>query len=208
MQHYDLNMLSSGSLHLCPSVSLSLCALWPQKPNYRRVLTFQETIISHTAKIIWSPQLFKQYKREGKRKQVSKQPYNRDCCTVDWVSSVNHKCRASETRSTKRDMTSNAIHSWRSRVFSQQTCSAAGSEGKAPELLGDQIPHNGSGNTLLPPCGYGQMTLEIMSMHVTSGIYIIKQILIKKKGLFEWVMWMLRNLRCSNSWFELRLQGS
>lgn len=69
-------------------------------------------------------------------KWALKQPY---CCIADWVSSVNHKCRALETRSANRDVTLNAIHSQSSQAFSQQTWSTAGSEGKAPELLGDQM---------------------------------------------------------------------
>lgn len=153
-------MLSSGSPNLCISLSLSPCAPWPQKPNYRRALTFQET----SPKSFDHLSFLNSLREEKKKTKISKQPYDTYCCTVDWVASANHKRRATETRSAKRDMTSNAIHSWRSRAFSQQTCSAAGSEGKAPEWLGDQIPHHGSGNTLPPPCGHGQMTLEIMDI--------------------------------------------
>lgn len=51
-------MLSSASLNLCISFSLSPFALWPQRPNYRRVLTFQEArrqnhLITSAFQTVW-----------------------------------------------------------------------------------------------------------------------------------------------------------
>lgn len=84
------------------------------------------------------PQLLLQRGRGRRKTERSKK--QRYCCVVDWVSSVNHECSALATRSAKRDVTPDAIHSWGLRAFSQRMCGSAVPRGKHLSYWGSDAP--------------------------------------------------------------------
>lgn len=110
LEHQDCGprMFSSGSLQVCLSLSSSLHSRWPQKPNYRTLFIFLETIISNTARSVWSPHLYKQYDRRGTKQSLLL--YSR-------LSFHSGSYSSSETRSDNRAMPSDATHSWSSQLL-------------------------------------------------------------------------------------------
>lgn len=159
LEHQDCGprMFSAGSLQVCLSLSSSLHSRWPRKPNYRTLFIFLETIILHTAKSVWSSHLYKQYDRRGTKQSLllysQMSFHSKSYVLPQWR-------RGQITESCLRMPLIHEVLG----SFSQQTRCAPGYKRESTRDIGDLIPHLRSDNTLLPPCGHGQMTLGSQHM--------------------------------------------
>lgn len=159
LEHQDCGprMFSAGSLQVCLSLSSSLRSRWPQKPNYRTLFIFLETIISHTAKSVWSPHLYKQYDRRGTKQSLllySRLSFHSASYVLSWWR------RGQITQSCLRMPLIHEVLG----SFGQRTRCTPGYKGESTRDIGDQRPRLGTDNTPLPPCGHGQMTLGSQHM--------------------------------------------
>lgn len=150
-EHQDCGprMFSTGSLQVCLSLSSSLRSRWPRKPNYRTLFIFLETIISHTAKSVWSPHLYKQNDRRGTKHSLLL--YSR--LSFHSESYVLPQWRQGQI--TESCLRMPLIHEVLSS-FGQQARCAPGYKGEALAILGIRYPILGEITPYCPPVAMGK----------------------------------------------------